>query len=73
MTGYPKDELLEKSARILYLTEEDFRKVGTALYGIQNTQAGLRSVETSLRRKDGRIIEVLLSAIRWTHPTNQRV
>jgi len=61
MTGYAPDELNGKSARILYVTDEDFEHVGREKYN-QIRENGAGTVETRWKRKDGVIIDVLLSS-----------
>ncbi len=61
MTGYSEDELLGKSARILYPTDEDYEYVGTEKYR-QISEHGTGTVETFWKRKDGSVINVLLSS-----------
>jgi PAS domain S-box-containing protein len=61
MTGYSAEELLGKSAKILYPTEEDLNYVGREKYA-QITAYGTGTVETRWKRKDGSIMDVLLSS-----------
>ncbi len=61
VTGYDPEELLGQSARILYPSEEEFHRVGREKYR-QIQETGIGSVETQWRKKDGTIIEVLLSS-----------
>jgi PAS domain S-box-containing protein len=61
MVGYSADELIGQSARIFYPSEEEFRWVGEEKYG-QITKWGTGAVETHWKRKDGSIIDVLLSS-----------
>ena len=61
LTGYRRDELINKSARMVYPTDEDFHFVGQVKYR-QIAERGIGVVETRFRRKDGRIIDVLLSS-----------
>ncbi len=61
LTGYTKEELVGQNSRILYPTQEDYDFVGREKYR-QIAQKGLGSVETRWRRKDGQILEVLLSS-----------
>jgi len=61
MTGYARKELLEQSARMLYLSQEEFEYVGREKYRLISKQ-GTGTVETRWRRKDGGIIDVLLSS-----------
>jgi PAS domain S-box-containing protein len=61
MTGYDEGELVGQSSRFLYPTIEDFEFVGREKYA-QIRDHGTGTVETCWRRKDGTIIEVLLSS-----------
>ncbi|WP_406657097.1 PAS domain S-box protein [Methanolobus sp. ZRKC2] len=61
MTGYNADELLGFSSRKLYLTQEDFEYVGKEKYR-QIVEKGTGTIETQWKRKDGAIIDVLLSS-----------
>lgn len=61
MLGYSADELIGKSARILYLDDEEYESVGQQKYE-QIDKHGIGTVETKWRRKDGKIIDVLLSS-----------
>jgi len=61
ITGYEIDEIKGKSARFVYPTEEEFLKVGVEKYN-QIQKKGTGTVETLFRKKDGSIINVLLSS-----------
>ena len=61
MTGYEKEELVGKSARIFYPTQEDFEYVGTEKYR-QIAERGTGVVETRWMKKDGTIFDVLLAS-----------
>jgi PAS domain S-box-containing protein len=61
MTGYTREELLGKSARILYGTDEDFEYVGREKYK-QIRERNTGTVETRWQRKEGTMIDVLLSS-----------
>ena len=61
MTGYSREELVGSSARVLYPTQDDFDYVGREKYG-QIAEKGMGSVETRWIKKDGTIIDVLLSS-----------
>ncbi len=61
MTGYSRDELVGKSARVVYPTDKDYEFVGQEKYA-QIAQRGTGTVETRWQRKDGAIINVLLSS-----------
>jgi PAS domain S-box-containing protein len=60
MTGYSADELIGMSSRLLYPTEETFEEVSALIYEtIQRYGTG--SFETRWVKKDGTIMEILLS------------
>ncbi|MGB9176945.1 MAG: PAS domain S-box protein [Methanoregula sp.] len=59
MTGYAEDELVGKSARILYPSDEEFDRAGTRKYH-QIRQTGTGSIETRWVKKDGTVIDILL-------------
>ena len=61
MTGYRHDELINSNARMLYPTQEDFDYVGSEKYR-QIAEKGTGAVETQWCRKEGTIIDVLLSS-----------
>jgi len=61
MLGYSQDELMNQSARMLYPTQEESDWVGKEKYE-QIARQGTGTVETRWVRKDGGIIDVLLSS-----------
>ncbi|TKB12376.1 DUF3365 domain-containing protein [Desulforhopalus sp. IMCC35007] len=61
MLGYSPEELLGRSARMLYVDEEEYQRVGRTKYE-QIKKHGTGSVETVWSCKDGRLIDVLLSS-----------
>ncbi len=61
MTGFEEHELLGQSARILYPSDDEFEFVGREKYA-QIKDHGTGSVETRWRKKDGTVIDVLLSS-----------
>lgn len=61
MLGYRAEELLGKSARLIYPDDSEFDRVGKEKYAQIDTN-GVGSIETRWRRKDGSIIDVLLSS-----------
>jgi PAS domain S-box-containing protein len=61
MTGYAREELIGRSARMLYSTQEDFDYVGREKYD-QIKEKGLGRVETRWCIKNGQIIDVALSS-----------
>jgi two-component system, cell cycle sensor histidine kinase and response regulator CckA len=61
MLGYAPEELMNRSARMLYATDEDFEFVGRERYArISPWGAGM--VETRWVRKDGAMLDILLSS-----------
>jgi len=61
MVGYNREELLDQNSRIVYASDEDFEWVGAEKYR-QISEKGKGTVETRWRRKDGQVIDVLLSS-----------
>jgi len=59
--GYAKNELIGQNARIVYPSDEEFEYVGKEKYE-QISRKGTGTVETKLQKKDGKIIDVLLSS-----------
>lgn len=61
MTGYAREELIGKSSVLLYATPEEFAKVGREKYQ-QIAEKGTGSVETIWKKKDGTMINIILSS-----------
>lgn len=61
LLGYSLEELVGQSARILYESHEEFERVGRLKYP-RIEERGWGEVETRWRRKDGEIIDILLSS-----------
>ena len=61
MTGYTRDEMVGQSARILYLSDAEFKRVGAEAYS-QLADTGMSTIEVDTRRKDGSVFRSLLSA-----------
>jgi len=61
LLGYSSKEILGNDARMIYPTDEDYEYVGNEKYA-QIRAKGIGAVETRLRRKNGKIINVLLSS-----------
>ena len=61
ITGFDASELLNHSSRHLYESDEEFARVGAALYGWTREQ-GTSYTETRFRHKDGSWRDVALSA-----------
>ncbi|MHC1777845.1 MAG: PAS domain S-box protein [Lentimicrobium sp.] len=61
MTGYTEEELIGIDSRMLYESQEDYDYVGKEKYR-QIGEKGTGSVLTRWKRKDGRIINIILSS-----------
>ncbi len=61
MVGYNREDLIGKSARVLYPSDAEYEWVGTEKYK-QIEKFGIGTVETKMVRKDGRLVDVLLSS-----------
>jgi PAS domain S-box-containing protein len=61
MTGYSRKELIGKSSELLYISFDEFISAGKEKYR-QISEKGTGSVETRLKCKDGRILNVILSS-----------
>ncbi|MCB9455952.1 MAG: PAS domain S-box protein [Anaerolineaceae bacterium] len=59
--GYAREELIGQSARMIYPDDAEFEHVGQVKYA-QIAESGIGTVETRFRRKDGAILNVLLSS-----------
>jgi len=61
MTGYSQDELVGRSARMLYPADQVFNDAG-ALYMSQIRRSGSSTLETQWVKKNGTVIDILLSS-----------
>ena len=61
MIGYARSELLGKSSEIVYSSREEFINAGKEKYR-QIEENGIGSVETKIKCKDGKILNVILSS-----------
>jgi PAS domain S-box-containing protein len=61
MLGYSRSELINQSARMIYPGDDDFNYVGKEKYA-QIAEQGFGSVETRFKRKDGTVIDIILSS-----------
>lgn len=61
MTGYSRNDLIGKDSEMIYPSKEEYDFVGKEKYK-QISLAGSGSVETRFRRKDGIMINVLMSS-----------
>lgn len=62
MLGYAHEELIEQNSRMIYPGQEDYEFVGAEKYR-QIRERGIGTVETRWRRKDGVVLDVLLSSV----------
>jgi len=60
-TGYSREELLGQNARMLYPTQGDYDYVGQEKYR-QISEKGSGTVETRWQKKDGMVIDIILSS-----------
>ncbi len=61
ITGYSSEELIGRSARMLYLSDEEFERVGRKIYPTIK-ECGTGSADTRWQRKDGTILDIALCA-----------
>jgi two-component system cell cycle sensor histidine kinase/response regulator CckA len=61
MLGYTRDELIGQNARMIYPSDEEYEWVGREKYE-QIREKGIGTLETRLKCKDGKIIDILLSS-----------
>ncbi|NLJ47631.1 MAG: PAS domain S-box protein, partial [Treponema sp.] len=61
LTGYSREELIGRSARVFYPADEDYEYVGREKYR-QISETGTGTVETRWITKDGRLLDVILSS-----------
>lgn len=59
MTGYGRQELIGRNARILYPSDQEYEYVGREKYE-QIAKSGTGTVETRWKRKDGKMVDILL-------------
>ncbi len=59
--GYPMESVVGQSSRMFYSSDEEYDRVGQSLYG-QLQEYGVASVETKIRRHDGVLRDVILTA-----------
>ena len=62
LLGYPENELIGRSARMLYESDEEFERVGRVKYANVN-QGKMGEVKTRWCCRDGRVIDVLLRSM----------
>ncbi|MDD5168896.1 MAG: PAS domain S-box protein [Syntrophales bacterium] len=62
MTGYSREEIIGRNARMLYFTEEDYQAVGRETSRLISEKR-VGTVETRWKKKDGTIVDVILSSM----------
>jgi PAS domain S-box-containing protein len=61
LVGYSHEELIGQSSMLVYPDEQTYYQAGESKY-LQISKFGIGSVETQLQRKDGTIVNVILSS-----------
>jgi len=61
LLGYNRSELIGQSSECLYPTKEEYELVGKNKYQLIE-QSGVGTIETRMKRKDGKILNILLSS-----------
>lgn len=59
VTGYPAEEILGRDSRILYGSDEDYRRVGNLFYEQLRKNENAR-IDSRWRSKDGKVIDIEL-------------
>ncbi len=59
ITGYKESELIGQNSWIVYTSDEEFERAGKYKYK-QIKKFGTGSIETQFKRKDGKIIDIIL-------------
>lgn len=59
MLGYSLEELTNQNARIMYVNESEYQRVGQIIYG-QAREFGTGAIETKFKRKDGSMLDIWL-------------
>ncbi len=59
MVGYAKEELIGNNVKILYISDDEYERVGLEMYG-QLEAHGTGTVEARGKRKDGEVLHMML-------------
>ncbi|NEX23529.1 EAL domain-containing protein [Thiorhodococcus mannitoliphagus] len=60
MMGYRRAELIGQTTRLLYPSDEAYQRLGQEIYQRLGTDR-IGSIETQLQRKDGRVLDMMIS------------
>ena len=60
MTGYSRDELIQKDNRIVFENDGEYENLSKSEGPRNNEKSGTITVETQLRKKDGNVLAVIL-------------
>ena len=71
ITGYAKEELLGRTTRILYFSEQEYHEAGQRIFE-QVRECGFASNEVRFRHKSGREIQVLITSAALSHTKDAR-
>ena len=66
ITGYDREELMGSSARMIYPNQEEYERVGRVKYS-QIDEEGIGVIETRIKKKNGKVIDVILSSAPIDH------
>jgi PAS domain S-box-containing protein len=61
MTGYSRDEIIGKSARLVYESDEEYERVGRVKYEMIQA-SGTGFIDTKWKHKDGMLMDICLSS-----------
>ncbi|MBN2683589.1 MAG: PAS domain S-box protein [Bacteroidales bacterium] len=61
IVGYSRKEIIGKDSAILYVSKEEYERVGKEKY-LQIEKTGVGIIETKYKKKDGQIIDVKISS-----------
>lgn len=72
ITGFSKEEIIGKSTRILYPSEEEYLRVGRIIYKQIYTK-GIEEMEAIWRRKNGKLINIYLAGTSIDITTQKKI
>ncbi len=71
MLGYSRDELLNRSSRMLYFSDADFERVGKEKYAMLH-ETGIGEIEIPMRHRDGHAVDIWLRST-WIDPQRREL